>query len=130
MSVLTNYGLLAVIAVAAAQPAASPAAGGDTAACTMAESDALTACGTDFGTCTSGAGSDQDKLCDCLNTYNSCILKNLCGPDDFQKSFKDALASACSSYEMSFGCSCDESSASGVVASVTAVAAVAAARLF
>merc|ERR1712146_761772 len=93
-------------------------AGAATAACTTAESDALTACGTDFGTCTSGAGSDEGALCDCLNTYNSCILKNLCGPDDFQKS-----------YEMSFGCSCDESSASGVVASVTAVAAVAAARL-
>ena len=87
-------------------------------------------CGTSFSECTSYAGSDTDYLCGCLQTYNTCVQKNLyvdeCHFDvHFTKSFKDALYQACSSYAQAFDCDCnDDTPASSGGMSPTGIAAI------
>ena len=71
-----------------------------------------TDCGTSFGECASNAGSDPDSVCGCLQTYNTCVRKNLYNdechfPDDLTKSYDDALSQACSAYDQAYGCECN-----------------------
>ena len=82
-------------------------------------------CGTKVGECVQAGGGTVDKVCPCYGDYLKCIdakpaLAKCAGFDTTKKSFVDA----CNVLK------CSTCSASGVVASVSMVVALLAARFF
>ena len=96
-------------------------------ACTQANTDEIQKCADTYTKCAQD-NATVDGVCTCLGEYKSCADKISCdGP--VAKGIRDGLSMTCKQYEMTANRDCC-SSASGLVASLTAVLALAAARLF
>ena len=117
--------LRAVLATVLAQPAAAPSKD-DPAACGKGVGD----CGTALADCVKKADQDIDAQCECYGPYQKC-MDAVKGCSEMQaKTNSDTVKTACDAINKATGNSCCEGSASGLVASVAAVLAVTAARLF